>query len=303
MQDDASSRASSVEVIEIHKQYLRPDPNQPRKHFDPETIERRRVQLEEDGQKSPITVFPGELGEDGQLYYDIQDGECRWRAAMASSNIEFLRAEVDTITRRDDLATIRLNQLLHNDDGSEPLTPLERAYAYRDIVQALEAEGVDSPKTVAARRLGLSLSVFSEVLGLAALPNELGAFALAQGITDSRVIAGLVQVNKRGSKEDVERVKQQVSAAIAQGGNLRQLMKQAVEAVKAERPLAKKVPKTAKKEKKVRNLRAQQVVVSTKPDGSAVLTIETGKEVLKVSVTAEQVNTMMPWDDVNSSSS
>ncbi len=237
MKDSTSSRASTTEVIEIHKRFLRPDPNQPRKHFDQEVLDRRRKQLEEDGQKSPITVFPGVRGgDDGELYYDIQDGECRWRSVMQSDKIDYLRAEIDTETDRNDLATIRLNQLLHNDDGSEPLTPIERAFAYRDIVENLEAQGGDeSPKSTAARKLGLSLSAFSEVLSLANLPEDLAGFALEQGVSDAKVLNGMVQVHKRGGDEsDLATLKAKVSEGLERGGeNLRSVVRDLVAKVKA----------------------------------------------------------------------
>lgn len=290
MRDDASSRASTTEVIEIHKRFLRPDPNQPRKHFEQEVLDRRQKQLEEDNQKSPITVFPGVRGEDGNLYYDIQDGECRWRAVMQSDKIDYLRAEVDAVTDRSDRATILVSQLLHNDDGSEPLTPLERAYAYRNIVEDLERQGVESPKGAAARKLGLSAAAFSEILSLANLPDELGSFALDHGITDAKVLNGMVQVSKRGKPEDVVTLQERITKGLESGENLRAAVKEVVDKVKAR----KKKPQAgkAKKEKPARLLTARDVKVTLKDDGTGIMTLETPRELLRFNISKEQLDSL-----------
>lgn len=299
MRDDASSRASSTEVIEIDKRYLRPDPNQPRKHFEQDVLDRRQKQLEEDGQKSPITVFPGVPGEDGHIYYDIEDGECRWRSAMQSDKIQYLRAEIDTETDRDDRATILLNQLLHNDDGSEPLTPIERAFAYRGIVENFEAQGEESPKSVAAQKLGLSLSAFSEVLSLANLPEDLAGFALEKGVSDAKVLNGMVQIHKRGAPGDLDNLKAKVSEGLEKGENLRGVVRDLVAEVKSR---AQKKPKTKaagakKKEKPSRLLTAKEVSLRIKADGKGVLSLETPREVIRVNVTWGQLEKAMAESD------
>lgn len=290
MKDDAGTRTSATEVIEIHKRFLRPDPNQPRKHFDQEVLDRRQKQLEEDGQKSPITVFPGVRGDDGNLYYDIEDGECRWRSVMQSDKIDYLRAEIDADTDRNDRATIRLNQLLHNDDGAEPLTPLERAYAYREIVEDLEAKGVESPRGTAARKLGLSQSAFSEVLSLAKLPDDLGSFALENGITDAKVLNGMVQIHKRGRPEDAEALKESLSASLEKGENLRKSVKELVDKVKARK--AKPQAGKAKKDKPSRLLTARDIKATLKDDGTGTMTIETPREVIKLNISKEQLDSL-----------
>jgi ParB family chromosome partitioning protein len=289
MKDNVSSRASATEVIEIHKDFLRPDPTQPRKHFPQEVLERRRQQLEEDGQYESITVFPGVRGDDGNLYYDILDGECRWRSILPSDKIEYLRAEIDTTTDREDKTAIRLSQLMHNDDGSEPLTPLERAYAYREIVDDLKAKGVESPNGTAARKLGLSQAVFSEVLSLASLPDELGTFALEKGITDAKVLNGMVQVHKRGRPEDVAELQATITASIEQGESLRKSVKGVVDKVKARKPKKNAVPGVKQKEKPSRLLTAREIGVKLKDDGAGILTIETPRETIRINVTREQL--------------
>ncbi|VVT28047.1 ParB/RepB/Spo0J family partition protein [Marinobacter salarius] len=290
MQDNVSSRATSVEVIEIHKDFLRPDPNQPRKHFPEEVLERRRVQLEEDGQQEAITVWPGVRGDDGQLYYDILDGECRWRSILPSSKIDYLLAKVDQVTDREDRAGTLISQLLHNDDGAESLTPLERAYAYRDIVEDLESKGVESPKGAAARKLGLSAAAFSEVLSLANLPDELGNFALDHGITDAKVLNGMVQVSKRGKPEDVATLQARITQGLEKGENLRAAVKEVVDKVKAR----KKKPQAgkAKKEKPARLLTAKDVKVTLKDDGTGIMTLETPRELLRFNISKEQLEAL-----------
>lgn len=296
MRDHTEYRSSDVEAIEIHKNNLVPDPTQPRKHFDQEVLDRRRQQLESEGQLSPITVFPGERGEDGELYYPIHDGECRWRAIQDSDEIDYLRAE---ITSRDpsDVAGKLVSQLTHNDDGAEPLTALEKAYAYDRIVQELEAQGVESPKSVAAQRLGLGLSVFSETLSLAKLPEELGKFALEQGVSDAKVLNNMLQVHKNGKDKDVQTMRQRISEGVDQGSNLRKVTKELVDQVKSRKPKKASTASNKKKtEKPSRLLTAKELQVKFKDDEKGVMTVETPREVIRLNVTKEQLAALMDQD-------
>ena len=292
MRDVTGTQVSSTEVIRIHKDFLKPDPDQPRKFFNDEVLERRRVQLEEDGQQELITVWPGVRGEDGNTYYDILDGECRWRSIQDSDKVQYLEAKIETTMNRDDRAGVKVAQLLHNDDGAEALTPLERAYAYRDIVEELQAIGEESPKSVAARKLGLSLSAFSEILSLANLPEDLGQFALDQGVSDARVLNAMVQIHKRGTDSDVQALKETVTRCQETGESVRNAVKDLVSKVKSRKPKKKAAAKGKKSEKPSRLLTARDLKVTIKEDGTGIMTVETPREVIKLNITADQVRSI-----------
>jgi len=295
MKDRTGTEVSNKEVIRIHKDFLRADPNQPRKFFSEEELERRRLQLENDSQQELITVWPGVEDEDGNTYYDILDGECRWRSILRSETVDYLDAQIERRIERGNRAETLLSQLLHNDDGAAPLTALERAYAYRDIVEDYEAQGIESPRGAAAKKLGLSQAAFSEVLSLANLPEELGQFAMAQGITDAKVLNYLVQIHKRGTPEDVALVKERVEGTLAEGGSLRPAVKEVVDKVKTRKPKkAAAAKKGKKKEKKpARTVTAREAILNRREDGSGILTVESRLEVFKLDIPKEQLDGLL----------
>jgi len=273
---------ASVQTLMIHKTALFPDPDQPRKFFDPEVIAERRVQMEQNGQLSPITVLPP-VERDGRQMYQIYDGESRWRAAMLSDSIEYLRAEIDP-KAADDKLTRLLGQLLHNDDGAAPLTPLEKAAAYLRVVNGFKEGGSGQPISDAAEKLGHDLADFSRVLSLNEMSPELEAFCLTNGIADVRALSGLVRFAKLGSEKDsselLAQIERNAGAQKAGGGiPIRNLIAEALKALKTGSPRRAKSQRD--KEKKTRQLAVVSVTVKGGAD-EAVLLVETPREVLKL---------------------
>jgi ParB/RepB/Spo0J family partition protein len=116
---------------------IHPDPNQPRDHITPESVEELREQIKaEGGLIHSITVRP-HPDIDGE--WMIIDGERRWTAA------EGVLAEIPCKLRldREDPVERFLTQLRAN--SGEPLTPLQEARAYKNVMDAdvaiAEAEG------------------------------------------------------------------------------------------------------------------------------------------------------------------
>lgn len=65
------------QLLRIPLDKIRPDPNQPRKDFDPEGLRRLKATIEEHGQVIPASVRPAGEGE-----WILVDGERRWRALV-----------------------------------------------------------------------------------------------------------------------------------------------------------------------------------------------------------------------------
>ena len=280
---------ASVQMLMIHKTSLFADPDQPRRFFDSEMIEQRRAQLENNGQLSAITVLPG-IERDGRLMYQIVDGECRWRAALLSETIEHLRAEVAPEVAQDRLTRL-LSQLMHNDDGAAPLTPLEKAAAYQRVVDGFKDAGSEQPISAAAEKLGYDLANFSRMLSLNEMSPELEAFCLMNGIADVRALNGLVRYAQLGSKDDAAVLLAQIernSEAQKSGGGLpiRNLVAEALKALKS--GSTRRVKSKRDKEKKVRQLAVVSVSLKGGADES-LLFIETPREVLKLKLPPELI--------------
>lgn len=112
------SRTPQIVVKPI--EWFRPDPNQPRKDFDPEALKALGLSMQEHGQFQPVGVRP-----DGTLIW----GERRYRAALAVG-IKTLQA---IITDREmSEAEIRMIQLIENSHRAD-LLAAEKAHALAEI--------------------------------------------------------------------------------------------------------------------------------------------------------------------------
>lgn len=108
-----------MQIQQIKISEIRRDEDQPRKHFDEETLERLTVSIRDNGIEQPVTVRKNGSG------YVLVDGERRWRASQ-KAGLEELPC---IITDKEDI----LEQQLRSDCLKEDLTAdeLDRAiYLY-----------------------------------------------------------------------------------------------------------------------------------------------------------------------------
>jgi ParB/RepB/Spo0J family partition protein len=287
MSDNPSVRDSGVETLSIHKSRLIPSANQPRKYFAPEAIAEKRQQMESDGQESPITVYPPIAGSDGRDVWPIHDGECRWRAALESSDekLEYLRAELYQGDTQDTFKKM-LSQLMHNDDGSLPLTNVEKAMAYKVMLEEKAKQGSESPVNDVAKALGKPASHVSELLKIAEMPEEMIDFSLERGITDTRVLSGMMRIHKKGGEEVSRQLIEELGQGAENGQPLRDIVKKHTQQVKNKKPV-KQAGK--KKEKPIRLITATTVKVREKGNGQKVLSIETTREIININITDEHL--------------
>lgn len=272
------------QIVFVSKHNIFPSKDQPRKFLTPEDIEKKRQQLIKDGQVAPLLLMPA--NEKGQ--HEIVDGECRWRAALGidDADLELLRAEIYQ-GDQSDKARILITQLLRNDDGSVPLTAMERGVAYKSLMDSLQDdEEKGSPMKQAAELLGLDYSEFSRRLKVAEVSERVAGFVLEHGIQDSKVINGIAKVQQRGTQERFERLLDEIrdnevkkeSGEKAVG--VREIVAQAVKEVKD--PKAKKV--VAEKIKRKLDVRGIEFKFK---DGADCMIVKTPREVITLKITPE----------------
>ncbi len=160
--EDASLQDLSVSQIE-------PNPNQPREHFDEESLVTLTASITELGVLQPVLVRP--VGEDR---YELIAGERRWRAAKRAG----LQSVPAIIRRVDDAASLEqaVVENLHRQD----LGPLEEAAAYQQLIEDFHLSHED-----VARRVGKSRSAVSNTLRLFQLPP-----GIQKLVADSQLSAG-----------------------------------------------------------------------------------------------------------------
>lgn len=116
---DAEARASGVATIAVGE--IRPNPDQPRRHFSDEKLAELAASIKKHGIIQPIVVRPFAGG------YQIVAGERRWRAAQKAQ-----LHDMPAIVRNfDDAETLEI-ALLENIQRQD-LNPIEEAEAYKKL--------------------------------------------------------------------------------------------------------------------------------------------------------------------------
>lgn len=156
-------------LVEIPVGDLSPNPNQPRVHFDEESLGELAASIREIGVLQPLLVRQLADGS-----YQLIAGERRWRAAQRAGLVT-VPAVVKTT---DDMSSVEqaLVENLHRQD----LAPLEEAGAYQQLIDDFSLTHDD-----VARRVGKSRSSITNSLRLLTLPVAIQAF-----LADGRLSAG-----------------------------------------------------------------------------------------------------------------
>ena len=196
--------AAAAQVRQLAIDSVRPNPDQPRKIFDPEKLEELTASIRQHGVMQPLVVVEREGG------YMIAAGERRWRAAQAAG-----LKEVPALVRQLDpreLAELSLIENLQRED----LTGLEEAQAFSDLMN-----GHGYTQEALAERLGKSRSHVANTLRLLNLaPHE--KKLLEQGKFSPGHARAILSLEENSP----ERVLL-VSAVIKQGLSVRQAEEQA----------------------------------------------------------------------------
>jgi len=146
-----------------------PNPNQPRRHFDEESLTELSASIAEMGVLQPILVRPVEGGA-----FELIAGERRWRAAQRAG-----LTTIPAVIRMTDDAT-SVEQALVENLHRQDLTALEEAAAFQ---QLLDEFGLTHDQV--ATRVGKSRSAITNSLRLLGLPP-----AVQHLLADGKLSAG-----------------------------------------------------------------------------------------------------------------
>ena len=157
----------NVQTLPITR--VEPRRDQPRREFDPETLQDLAESIREYGLIQPITVRPLDKG-----FYQIIAGERRWRAAREAGLTE---VPVRIIQADDRLAMeLALVENLQRED----LNPMEEAAGYRKL---MDDYGLTQEE--AARRVQKSRPAVANALRLLSLSENVGKL-----VSDGKLSAG-----------------------------------------------------------------------------------------------------------------
>ena len=155
---DFPEKSDSVTLLPLQK--VEPNPLQPRKEFDEESLQALADSIAAHGMIQPMTVRETENG-----YYQIIAGERRWRAARMAGLQEVPVIVVEAEDRK--VMELALVENLQRED----LNPMEEAQGYRTLMdeygmtQAEIAEKLGKPRPTIANSLRL-LSLSEELAEL-----------------------------------------------------------------------------------------------------------------------------------------
>ncbi len=152
---------------ELPVDLIDPNPEQPRRAFDPLELARLTDSIRQHGVLQPVVVR--EAGD----RYELVVGERRWRATQ-QAGLDMIPVVVADVERRDRLSLALIENVQRRD-----LNPIELGHAF----QALAATGATQDEI--GKRVGFERSTIANHLRLLDLPRE-----LQQDVEEGRLSAG-----------------------------------------------------------------------------------------------------------------
>ena len=176
-EDAAPSFESDTRIETLPLREIEPDPGQPRKTFDDETLAELSASIAEHGLLQPIAVRPKPSGG-----YLIVAGERRWRASRMAGLTE-VPVIVKDVTDEQAMELALVENLQRED-----LDPVEEAAGIRELMTRC-----DLTQEQAARKLGRSRSALANSLRLLSLPETVLELLKSGFITigHAKVVLGL----------------------------------------------------------------------------------------------------------------
>ena len=176
-EDAAPSFESDTRIETLPLREIEPDPGQPRKTFDDETLAELSASIAEHGLLQPIAVRPKPSGG-----YLIVAGERRWRASRMAGLTE-VPVIVKDVTDEQAMELALVENLQRED-----LDPVEEAAGIRELMTRC-----DLAQEQAARKLGKSRSALANSLRLLSLPETVLELLKSGFITigHAKVVLGL----------------------------------------------------------------------------------------------------------------
>lgn len=176
-EDAAPSFESDTRIETLPLREIEPDPGQPRKTFDDETLAELSASIAEHGLLQPIAVRPKPSGG-----YLIVAGERRWRASRMAGLTE-VPVIVKDVTDEQAMELALVENLQRED-----LDPVEEATGIRELMTRC-----DLTQEQAARKLGKSRSALANSLRLLSLPETVLELLKSGFVTigHAKVVLGL----------------------------------------------------------------------------------------------------------------
>ena len=155
--NDKSKKPNSPGVSNINLSDIKPNPDQPRRDFNNNSLDELSKSIKEKGVITPITIRESNKG------YEIIAGERRWRAAK-KAKLKAIPAYIRNIGDEAEMMEVALIENIQRED----LNPIEEAegYAVLNSKYSLSHDGI-------AKTIGKKRTTISNALRLLKLPPEI----------------------------------------------------------------------------------------------------------------------------------
>jgi len=175
-------------IFWIPTEQIKPNPYQPRTEFDEAALKGLSESIRQYGILQPLVVtrIERETEMGTQVSYELVAGERRFRASQMIG----LR-EVPVLIRREEPAKIRLELALVENVQRQDLNPVERARAYRRLVDEFAMD----QKEISAR-IGKSREAITNTMRILALPDFM-IDAVARGVITEGHTRPLLMLSQR----------------------------------------------------------------------------------------------------------
>lgn len=187
-------------VVSIALDRIRPNPDQPRQHFDQDALEQLAQSIKVHGIVQPIVVTPG-----GDGSYSIIAGERRWRASQIAK-LKKIPALIRTHKELEQLEIALVENVQRVD-----LSPLEQARSIERLHQQFNV----AYETI-AKQLGKAPSTINNIVRLLQLPKEAYEALANEKINEGHARAILAL------KQQPHKQKELLNAIISHGWSVRQ---------------------------------------------------------------------------------
>ena len=188
-EDRIMENATDNDIVEIPLSEIRPNPYQPRRNFDQESLDELATSIKNYGVFQPIIVKKSIKG------YDLIAGERRLRASKLAG-----LSTIPAIVKDFDDEMMREIALIENIQR-ENLSSIELAWAYKGIIDSLHIRQEDL-----AAKIGKSRSHVTNTLGLLRLPED-----VQEMVRDNKISMGHARVlSKMDDNKEVEKLANEV---------------------------------------------------------------------------------------------
>jgi len=164
----------SVFWVELDK--ITPNPYQPRREFDEGTLRELAESIREYGMLQPIVVTRKEISlpYGSSVQYELLAGERRLRAARLIG-----LAQIPVIVRSETSDKVKLELALVENLQRENLNPMERASAFKQLM-----DDFGMLQREVAKKVGKSREVVANTMRLLSLPDDIQQAVVAGTITE-----------------------------------------------------------------------------------------------------------------------